>query len=52
MGDVADNGRRLEYGKRTKRKKRFNPDTLPEQVRIHFTDYDKRVAESEVDHDS
>lgn len=49
MGDVADNGRRLEYGKRTKRKKRFNPDTLPEQVRIHFTDYDKRVAESEVD---
>jgi hypothetical protein len=52
MGDVADNGRRLEYGKRTKRKKRFDPDTLPEQVRIHFTDYDKRVAESEVDHDS
>ena len=52
MGDVADNGRRLEYGKRTKRKKRFNPDTLPEQVRIHFTDYDKRVAESEVDRDS
>lgn len=52
MGDVADNGRRIEYGKRTKRKKRFNPDTLPEQVRIHFTDYDKRVAESEVDHDS
>lgn len=52
MGDVADNGRRLEYGKRTKRKKRFNPDTLPEQVRIHFTDYDKRVVESEVDHDS
>ena len=52
MGDVADNGRRLEYGKRTKRKKRFNPDTLPEQVRIHFTDYDKRVAESEVNHDS
>lgn len=49
MGDVADNGRRLEYGKRTKRKKRFNPDTLPEQVRIHFTDYDKRVSESEVD---
>ena len=52
MGDVTDNGRRLEYGKRTKRKKRFDPDTLPEQVRIHFTDYDKRVAESEVDHDS
>lgn len=49
MGDVADNGRRLEYGKRTKRKKRFDPDTLPEQVRIHFADYDKRVAESEVD---
>lgn len=49
MGDIAPNGKPLAYGKRTKRKKRFNPDTLPEQVRIHFTDYDKRVAESEVD---
>lgn len=52
MGDIAPNGKPIAYGKRTKRKKRFNPDTLPEQVRIHFTDYDKRVAESEVDHDS
>lgn len=49
MGDIAPNGKPIAYGKRTKRKKRFNPDTLPEQVRIHFTDYDKRVAESEVD---
>jgi hypothetical protein len=52
MGDIAPNGKPIAYGKRTKRKKRFDPDTLPEQVRIHFTDYDKRVAESEVDHDS
>ncbi len=51
MGDIAPNGKPLAYGKRTKRKKHFDPDTLPEQVRIHFTDYDKRVAESEVDHD-
>ena len=52
MGDVAPNGKSLAYGKRTKRKKHFTPDTMPEQATIHFTDYDKRVAESEVDHDS
>jgi len=52
IGDIAPNGKPLAYGKRTKRKKRFDPDTLPEQVRIHFTDYDKRVAESEVSDDT
>lgn len=52
MGDIAPNGKPLAYGKRTKRKKHFDPDTLPEQVRIHFTDYDKRVAESEVNDDT
>ena len=46
MGDVADNGRRLEYGKRTKRKKRYDPDTLPEQVKIHFTDYDASTTDA------
>ena len=49
MGDVAPNGKAFAYGKRTKRKKHFTPDTMPEQRSIHFTDYDKRVAESEVD---
>ena len=29
MGDIAPNGRALAYGKRTKRKKHFTPDTMP-----------------------
>ena len=29
MGDVAPNGRALAYGKRTKRKKHYTPDTMP-----------------------
>mgnify|MGYP007057708709 FL=1 len=29
MGDVAPNGKPLAYGKRTKRKKHFTPDTMP-----------------------
>ena len=29
MGDVAQNGKVLAYGKRTKRKKHFTPDTMP-----------------------
>jgi len=48
MGDIAPNGRALAYGKRTKRKKHYNPDTMPEQMSIHFDEYDKRMAETEV----
>ena len=29
MGDIAPNGKALAYGKRTKRKKHFTPDTMP-----------------------
>ena len=29
MGDIAPNGKTLVYGKRTKRKKHFTPDTMP-----------------------
>ncbi len=29
MGDIAPNGRAVAYGKRTKRKKHFTPDTMP-----------------------
>jgi hypothetical protein len=29
IGDVAQNGKVLAYGKRTKRKKHFTPDTMP-----------------------
>ena len=29
MGDIAPNGRAVAYGKRTKRKKHYSPDTMP-----------------------
>ena len=29
MGDIAPNGKAVAYGKRTKRKKHFTPDTMP-----------------------
>lgn len=29
MGDIAPNGKAIAYGKRTKRKKHFSPDTMP-----------------------
>lgn len=29
LGDIAPNGKALAYGKRTKRKKHFTPDTMP-----------------------
>ena len=47
MGDIAPNGKSLAYGKRTKRKKHFTPDTMPEQRSIHFDDYDREVADYE-----
>ena len=40
MGDVAPNGRAVAYGKRTKRKKHFTPDTMPTQRTI-FEDFDR-----------
>jgi hypothetical protein len=49
MGDVAPNGKSLAYGKRTKRKKHFTPDTMPEQVTIHFDDTDREVADYEAE---
>lgn len=32
----ADNGKALKYGARTKRKKRYTPDTMPEQTSLNF----------------
>ena len=32
----ADNGKTLNYGARTKRKKRYTPDTMPEQTSLNF----------------
>ena len=46
-GDYYVNGRRVEYGKRTKRKKSYSPDTMPEQTRIMFDDYDREISELE-----
>lgn len=46
-GDYYVNGRRVEYGKRTKRKKSYSPDTMPEQTRIVFDDYDRELADME-----
>ena len=46
-GDYYINGKRVEYGKRTKRKKSYSPDTMPEQVRIVFDEYDREISELE-----
>ena len=40
MGDIAPNGKALAYGKRTKRKKHYTPDTMPTQRTI-FEDFDR-----------
>ena len=40
IGDVAPNGKAVAYGKRTKRKKHFTPDTMPMQRTI-FDDFDR-----------
>ena len=40
MGDIAPNGKALAYGKRTKRKKHYTPDTMPPQRTI-FEDFDR-----------
>ena len=39
MGDIAPNGRAVAYGKRTKRKKHYTPDTMPVTGNI-FEDID------------
>ena len=43
MGDVAPNGRAVAYGKRTKRKKHYTPDTMPTQRTI-FDDFDRDIG--------
>ena len=46
MGDIAPNGKAVAYGKRTKRKKHFTPDTMPVTGNI-FDDYDREEADYE-----
>ncbi|MGJ1042704.1 hypothetical protein ACR77V_12770, partial [Staphylococcus epidermidis] len=40
LGDIAPNGKAVAYGKRTKRKKHYTPDTMPTQRTI-FEDFDR-----------
>lgn len=40
MGDIAPNGKAVAYGKRTKRKKHFSPDTMPAVTGTLFEDID------------
>ena len=47
MGDIAPNGKAVAYGKRTKRKKHFTPDTMPVTGNI-FDDFDRETAQAEV----
>jgi hypothetical protein len=49
VGNFSDFGKAIEWGKRTKRKKHFTPDTMPEQVTIHFDDTDREVADYEAE---
>ena len=48
MGDVAPNGKPLAYGKRTKRKKHFTPDTMPTQTSL-FGDIDHSAPAPELE---
>jgi hypothetical protein len=45
--NIASNGRALEYGARTRRKKHFDPDTMPQQIRFDAFDSDVAKEESE-----
>ena len=48
MGDIAPNGKPLAYGKRTKRKKHFTPDTMPTQASL-FGDIDHNAQAPELE---
>ena len=48
MGDVAPNGKAVAYGKRTKRKKHFTPDTMPTQASL-FGDIDHHAPAPELE---
>jgi len=47
MGDHADNGRSLAYGKKTKAKQHRTPDSLAQDQRIRFDDYDRELSDEE-----
>ena len=45
--NIASNGRAIEYGARTRRKKHFDPDTMPQQIRFDAFDAEQSKDESE-----
>ena len=47
----ADNGKGYAYGNKTKGLQHRTPDSVAQDQRIKFDDYDREVAESEVSHD-
>jgi hypothetical protein len=49
VSNLSEGGRAIAYGQRTRRKKHFTPDTMPTQTTIRFDDYDRELAESEVE---
>ena len=51
MGDHADNGRQVAYGKKSKAKQHRTPDSLARDQRIKFDDYDRELAEEEASRD-
>jgi len=48
-GEHADNGRPYGYGKKTKAKQRRTPDSVAQDQRIKFDDYDREVADYEAE---
>ena len=48
MGDYNYNGKQIAYGKKTKAKQHRTPDSVAEDQRIKFDDYDREVAGYEV----
>jgi hypothetical protein len=48
MGDYNYNGKQVAYGKKTKAKQHRTPDSVAQDQRIKFDDYDRDVADYEV----
>ena len=44
--NIASNGRAMEYGARTRRKKHFDPDTMPQTIKFDAFDSDLAKEES------
>ena len=47
MGDYNYNGRQVAYGKKTKAKQHRTPDSVAQDQRIKFDNYDREVADME-----